>query len=262
MNFGGFTPTEAWIYGTLMYISRYLLIAGLAYMIFYRIGKKHFSKFKIQQYFPSGSAILTAIGYSLMTFIIYGSGIWILKYWSEEGMTRGYNTIEEYGIPYFIVSIILMILLHDTYFYWTHRLIHHPGIYPYFHKVHHQFHNPTPWAAFAFHPLESILSMGIIPLIIFVIPYHPAALIVFITFMVAYTVFIHLGYAVPGIWLSNIRNDSSDHDYHHHKGHGNYGLYFNIWDKAMGTYCRRKSNKSAVYTTNESLTQQRASSPD
>lgn len=243
MNYEVWTPTETWIIGTLLLIVRYLVIAGLAYWLFYRVGKKQFIRWKIRRSFPRSREIGRAIAYSLFTFFIYGGSIWLYIYWKGEGITRNYDTIEEYGIPYFILSIVMMILMHDTYFYWSHRLIHHPRIYPYVHRVHHQFKNPTPWAAFAFHPLESILTMGIIPLILFLVPFHQAALVVFITIMVAYTTFLHLGFTLPALGMAVIRNDSRDHDYHHHKGHGNYGLYFNIWDKLMGTYCVGRKGK-------------------
>ncbi len=246
MNLYGYTPLELWMYGTLLLIARYLLLAGLAYLICYRLWKKRMNKWKIRKKFPGGTEIRTAIRLSIQTFILYGGGIWLFLYWTGHGMTRSYETIENYGTPYFVFSIFLMTAFHDTYFYWTHRLIHHPRLYPYIHKTHHLFHNPTPWASFAFHPLESILSMGIIPVIIFVIPYHPLALVIFITFMVVYTVFIHLGYSIPGLWLSGIRNESRDHDYHHHKGHGNYGLYFTFWDKVMGTYREKKIGKDLL----------------
>lgn len=240
MNLYGYTPVELWILGTLLFIARYLLLAGLAYLTCYHVWKKRLMQWKIRKAFPGSSEIQAAIGYSIQTFIIYGGSIWLFLYWTGKGMTRSYETLETYGFPYFVVSIFLMILLHDTYFYWTHRLIHHPRLYPFIHKTHHRFHNPTPWAAFAFHPLESIISMGIIPIIIFGIPYHPLALVIFITFMVAYTVFIHLGYSIPALEVIDIGNDSRDHDYHHHKGHGNYGLYFTFWDKVMGTYREKK----------------------
>ena len=55
-----------------------------------------------------------------------------------------------------------MILLHDTYFYWAHRAMHHPKIYRHVHLVHHLSQNPSPWAAFAFHPFEAVIEAGIV----------------------------------------------------------------------------------------------------
>ena len=228
--------TEIWIIGTVLFMLRYMLIAGLFFYVLYVWKKTKFSNLKIQKEFPGHSQIKREVIYSLLTFVIYGSSIWLFLYWIENGQTKLYNEIDEYGSIYFFASIIFMVLLHDTYFYWTHRLIHHSKLFKYVHKVHHSFKSPTPWASFAFHPLEAIMSLGIIPIIIFMIPYHHLALLLFVTFLTVYSVIIHLGFSVPGLNQLKYSNTPEAHDYHHLKSKSNYGLYFTFWDKIMGTY--------------------------
>ncbi|WP_171971867.1 sterol desaturase family protein [Mangrovimonas sp. DI 80] len=174
--------------------------------------------------------------YSLLTFLIYGSSLWLFVFWVENGYTKSYNNLHEYGLPYFFASILLMVFIHDTYFYWTHRLIHHSKFFKHIHKVHHSFTSPTPWAAFAFHPWEAIISLGFIPIILFVIPHHQWALVVFITFLTLYNVLIHLGFSIPKLKQFKLLNTPDAHDYHHLKSKKNYGLYFTFWDRLMGTY--------------------------
>ena len=53
-------------------------------------------------------------------------------------------------------SIGIAIVVHDTWFYWTHRLMHHRRLFKLFHRVHHESTNPTPWAAYCFAPLEAM----------------------------------------------------------------------------------------------------------
>ncbi len=236
MYFQDVTAIEAIVYATLFFILRFALIAGLLYTAFYWLWKTRFIKYKIQKRWPQQAQVRKEIGYSLLTFAIFGSAVWLFMIWNRAGITLRYTEIDTYGRLYFGLSICLMVIAHDTYFYWTHRLMHHRWVFPYVHRVHHGFHNPTPWAAFALHPLETILSLGIIPIIIFCIPYHPLALISFITFMTLYSAFIHLGFRVRGLSWASVQNTTEDHDYHHRKGHGNYGLYFTVWDKLMGTY--------------------------
>ena len=36
-------------------------------------------------------------------------------------------------------------------------------------------------------------------------------------------------------WLGKILNTPTNHVQHHEKMRGNYGLYFNYWDRLMGT---------------------------
>jgi len=236
MPFKDLSHTEIWIIGTTMFILRYILIAGLFFYILYVWKKTKFSKLKLQKEYPRSSQIRREVLYSLLTFVIYGSGIWLVLFWIEDGQTKLYTEIDEYGIIYFFASIIFMLLIHDTYFYWTHRLIHHSKLFKYVHKVHHSFKSPTPWASFAFHPLEAIISLGIIPIIIFLIPVHILALFLFVTFLTLYNVIIHLGFSIPGLNQLKYSNTPDAHDYHHLNSKSNYGLYFTFWDKIMGTH--------------------------
>ncbi len=118
--------------------------------------------------------------------------------------------------------------------------MHHPKLYRFVHLVHHQSRNPSPWAAFAFHPLEAVVEAGIVFVIAFILPFHGTALLAFLIFMTFYNAYGHLGYelysknflrSALGRWV----NTSVAHNHHHEKFNGNYGLYFLFWDRWMGT---------------------------
>jgi Delta7-sterol 5-desaturase len=151
-----------------------------------------------------------------------------------------YWRIEDYGWAWFGLSIACTILLHDAYFYWTHRLMHHKRLFPYFHRVHHLSMNPTPWASYAFSPLEALMQAGIFPLAVTVMPLHPFAFLIFMTWQITYNVLGHTGYEFHPRWLMNtplrhLLNTPTNHVMHHEKMRGNYGIYFNFWDRLMGT---------------------------
>jgi len=134
-----------------------------------------------------------------------------------------------------------MVVVHDTYFYWTHRLIHYPKLFSKIHKVHHYFDNPSPWSAFSFHPFEAMISIGIIPIIVFFIPCHPFAIFTFLSYMTLINIMGHLGFETFSIrfrksTLGQWHNTSTYHNIHHQKSKYNYGLYFTFWDRIMGTY--------------------------
>ena len=154
--------------------------------------------------------------------------------------TMRYENITDKGWAYWWISVIAMIFIHDTYFYWTHRAMHHPSLYRYVHLIHHQSRNPSPWAAFAFHPIEAVVEAGIVFVIAFMLPFHGTALLAFLIFMSFYNAYGHLGYelytkrflrSALGRWV----NTSVAHNHHHEKFLGNYGLYFLFWDRWMGT---------------------------
>ena len=237
-----FFKENSWIVGAIILIFRYFLIAGIFYAVFYVWKKNKFSHLKIQDKLPNSTQLKKEVFYSFLSLLIYSGTSGIVLYWYQKGITKIYLEIDDYGMLYLIGSIFIMIVLHDTYFYWTHKLMHSQKWLYRFHKIHHVSNTPTPWTAFAFHPIEALISLGIIPLIIFSIPTHPLALLLFLTFMTTYNVLIHLGYEIfskkrifnqIGKW----KNTTTNHDLHHEIGGGfNYGLYFSFWDRIMGTY--------------------------
>ncbi|PTM08205.1 MAG: sterol desaturase [Bacteroidetes bacterium] len=225
-----------WLLLLLVLVLRYVLVAGIPYLWLYVLGKNKYKTLKLQNEIPERKQIFSEIKYSFFTLCIYSSGIWLFLYWLKHGYTSNYAEIGEFGWPYFVLSVFLMIIIHDMYSYWIHRLIHHKLLFKYVHLLHHKFKNPSPWSAFAFHPFESLLTLGIIPVVMFLIPWHNLALIIFITIIIAYDTFVHLGYDIKQLKVFKWQNTPKDHDVHHRNSKYNFGLYFTYWDRLMGTY--------------------------
>jgi Delta7-sterol 5-desaturase len=219
---------------------RYFLFAGSFYLVFYVWKNRKFWYAKIQQRYPENKHILREIGYSMLTVLIFGAIIILTIVAGKMGYTRVYHSVDEYGYFYFFFSIIVMVLLHDTYFYWTHRLMHWKPLFKLAHKTHHLSTNPTPFAAYAFHPVEAVVEVGIIPLIAFIMPYHPVAMLIFSLYSLLLNVMGHLGFEIFPKGFTSHRlfkwhNTSTHHNMHHRLVKCNYGLYFNIWDRLMKT---------------------------
>jgi sterol desaturase/sphingolipid hydroxylase (fatty acid hydroxylase superfamily) len=219
---------------------RYLLFTGAFYFFFYVWRKKRYWASKIQQRYPENKHVLREILYSVTTILIFGIVVVGVSWAGFNGYTLFYKNISDRGWPYLLFSIALMIVLHDTYFYWTHRLMHWKPLFKLVHRTHHLSTNPTPFAAYAFHPIEAFVEIGIIPLIVFTIPYHGIAILVFSIYTLLLNVMGHLGYELfpkgfASHWLFKWHNTSTHHNMHHRLVKCNYGLYFNFWDRIMGT---------------------------
>jgi sterol desaturase/sphingolipid hydroxylase (fatty acid hydroxylase superfamily) len=194
---------------------------------------------KIQGKFPLVNDYSRDIGYSVITIFIF-TMVAVLSLITFSEYTLIYDKISDMPLWYYGVSMLLMLILHDFYFYCTHRLMHHPRLYRYIHKVHHTSTNPSPWTAYAFHPLEAVVEAGIITLIAVTIPAHRSAIAFFFVFQIIYNVYGHTGYE---LWPKNFHrtcigrfiNTSVAHNMHHKKFHGNYGLYTLVWDRLFGT---------------------------
>ena len=155
-------------------------------------------------------------------------------------LTKYYKDVTEHSNFYFFSAFILMIFIHDAYFYWLHRIMHYKPLFKFVHLVHHQSTNPSPWAAYAFHPFEAVLESGIFVLLLFIMPLNDWHLLVFFICSLMYNVYGHLGFELypKGFsrhWFGKWVNTSVNHNMHHQYFEGNYGLYFTFWDRLMGT---------------------------
>ncbi|HKB45671.1 MAG TPA: sterol desaturase family protein [Chitinophagaceae bacterium] len=220
---------------------KYFLIAGPVFLTFYILLRKKISFKKIQQRFPKMKDYGREIFFSTLSIIIFSFPPLIMLYSdSIRPHTTFYKNISEYGWLYVILAFPVMLLMHDAYFYWIHRLMHHPKLFRLFHLVHHKSTNPSPWAAYAFHPLEAIAESLIFVIFLFTIPVHSVHLMLFFIFSLVYNVYGHLGFELypkgfNNNWFGKWINTSVSHNMHHQYFKGNYGLYFTIWDRLMST---------------------------
>jgi sterol desaturase/sphingolipid hydroxylase (fatty acid hydroxylase superfamily) len=134
------------------------------------------------------------------------------------------------------VSFGLAMFLHDTYFYATHRLMHTRALFRLLHSCHHKSITPTPWAILSFQPLETIFQFGFFALLVLFVPMHPAVLLAYLFYDELVNAAGHSGHEfIPAV---------THHDLHHSKFHCNYGHYFNLWDRLMGTFVDRERDQA------------------
>jgi sterol desaturase/sphingolipid hydroxylase (fatty acid hydroxylase superfamily) len=188
-----------------------------------------------------GQQIRREILWSLLSAFIYGAPAGLLAWgWQERGWTRIYSAVSDYPLWWLPASVLVYLLLHDTWFYWTHRLMHRPRVYKVAHAVHHASRHPTAWTAMSFHPLESLSGAVLIPALVLVIPIHYGALLTVLTVMTVMGVTNHMGWEIFPAWLvcgpaGRWLITASHHQRHHEKYLCNFGLYFRFWDRLCGT---------------------------
>jgi len=224
------------LWGAGIYAVRYLILAGGAFLAWYATRARG----KLQSAMPRGADVLREIACSVAAILIFGLINGAIFGYGVAPYTQLYFRVADHGWAYFWLSIPLMIVAHDAWFYWSHRLMHTRALFRLVHGVHHLSRNPTPWAAYAFHPYESVIEALGVVLIFFIMPSHPMALLIFQTISAAINVYGHLGYELyprewPRHWLGRWINTSVAHNAHHEKARHNFGFYFLFWDRWMGT---------------------------
>lgn len=219
---------------------RYFLVAGVAFIIWYLIFRRRIFHRKIQPKMPRMKDYRREILYSCLTIVIFSLVPVLFLFTPLRPYTQYYNDPSGHSTLWLIAAFPLMFIIHDAYFYWAHRLMHHRRLFPWFHKVHHLSTNPSPWAAFSFQPLEALVEAGIFPLLLFIMPLTHIHIVVFFAVMMVYNVYGHLGWELyprwfARHWFGKWINTSFNHNQHHQYFKGNYGLYFLWWDRWAGT---------------------------
>ena len=181
------------------------------------------------------------IAWSLASAAIYGIPAGVVAWgWAEHGWTLVYTRWQDFPLWWLPLSVLVYLLAHDAWFYWTHRLLHRPAWFKRAHAVHHASRPPTAWAAMSFHPIEALSGALVIPILVFVVPIHAAMLLLVLSAMTVMGVTNHMGWEMfPSRFVHSRAGDwvitASHHQRHHDLYRCNYGLYFRFWDKLCGT---------------------------
>lgn len=246
-------PEKLWFYWFTflgIILSRYFLIAGGTYLLFYSVLGKSLIKRQLHRKTPRWQLIRSDVELAIFSGVVFALGATIIMSAYDLGLTLVYTDISKYGLWYSGVSFIVILILQDTYFYFIHRLFHRPWLFKWLHRGHHLSGEPTPWTSFAFDPPEAIVQMLFFLGIVFIIPLHFITLLIALMIMTVWAVFTHLGFELfpssfPSHWLGKWLIGPTHHSIHHRKYKLHYGLYFTWWDKLLGTHDPNYDNEFA-----------------
>ena len=163
-----------------------------------------------------------------------------------------------------VPQVLLVLLVFDAQFYWVHRTAHrHPVLFRLLHREHHADRYPDAWSSMYQHPLDFFLATAMPMAWGVLLPVHEAAWWVALISANYINLAGHAGVEVtrrtPGLLVPNgiaamldpqragvsrWFNAVTHHDLHHQRYTVNYGLYFTIWDRIMGTLA---PDSDAVY---------------
>lgn len=176
------------------------------------------------------------------------------------GFSRLYSSTPPFP-AYTYLQFPFFLAFTDFAIYWIHRYEHHPAVYKWLHKPHHRWIVPTPYASFAFHPLDGwaqSMPYHVFPLLF---PLEKRVYLALFAFVSVWTVFIRLSlFPLPLVSASYplffmdevltdihlddgeyatkspIINGSACHTYHHLYFNYNYGQFTTLWDRLGGSY--------------------------
>tara|TARA_R100001369_G_scaffold29172_4_gene52735 strand:- start:224548 stop:225309 length:762 start_codon:yes stop_codon:yes gene_type:complete len=233
----------------LILVLRYFLAAGLFYHHYYIKNKEKFQSKKLSKRPYKKGQLKKEIKWSLISSIIFAITGSLLFFLYKHGYTQIYVEFSINDLWYFPFSLVVVLLIHETYYYWIHRWMHSPSIYRRVHKVHHDSLTPSPWTAFSFHPWEAVMEALILPIILISIPLHFSAVVFYLMFMTISSVINHLDIEIYSeklqkSFFGKVFIGATHHHFHHSEFNTNYGLYFTFWDQWMNTESDKMKDKS------------------
>lgn len=211
---------------------------------------------RIQQRRASPADVAREFGLSVQTVLVYLSVIIFIAWGIELGVLREFEG--SFGLVPDLLLLGAIIIAHDAYFYWAHRLMHHPSFFRTFHRAHHRSVTPTAFAAYAFALPEAVVMVLFAPLWLLLVPTPATVMFAWMGVQIMRNAMGHAGVELmPRWWLSSRLTSwistTTHHDLHHAGSFNhNYGFYFTWWDRLMGTehpdYAKRFGDVVAAKT--------------
>lgn len=140
--------------------------------------------------------------------------------WGWFGWTSEEARLEQLPtLPGFLASLVFFLAVEEVGFYYTHLLAHHKVLYPYIHKIHHQYTAPVAYCAVYAHPLEHIV-VNVAPVVAgpVLLGSHPVTAAAWIVMALVYTTNSHCG------WFLLPYGSPEGHDWHHSHFNEVYGV--------------------------------------
>lgn len=110
----------------------YFICAALSYYLIFDRRLEYHPRFLKNQVRQEIVSSMTAVPFiNLLTLPVFLAEV--------RGKSLLYNSVDEYGWSWMVISTVLFMIWNDILIYWIHRLEHHPSVYKFIHKPHHKW---------------------------------------------------------------------------------------------------------------------------
>ncbi len=234
------TIAGQWLESACVDIARYVVFAVSVWLVLWVACRSLLRNRKIREETPAARQLVVEFLVSIRSIAIF-STIGISMFLLEgAGLLPGPALAAQGDLVWATASLVLMVMAHDAYFYWSHRLMHDPRLFRRLHRRHHRSHNPSPFTAYSFDLGEAAVMASFVPLWMIAVPTSWPVLSLFMLHQIVRNTLGHSGYELMPATsarkpMVDFLTTTTHHDLHHAEAGWNYGLYFTWWDRMMGT---------------------------
>jgi len=163
----------------------------------------------------------------------------IALYFGVAPMSFDFDDLPSYSK--LLTQFVFCFLFAEFYFYWSHRLAHHPRFY-WIHKKHHKAKNTVVMDAqyvsyWEFYGIDGPTIGGGILILGLTSSTHFITFFIYTTWQLLSNLDDHTGYEFPWMFTKQLPWCASNtwHNYHHLFNVGNYSAHTIFWDCIFGT---------------------------
>jgi Delta7-sterol 5-desaturase len=234
-------PILMFLHGFVAQTASYFAIVGFVFLVFWKWGAERFRGVRIQaKRRADGKQIAFEVKNTLFMLLVSSPLTLVVSLLYASGHTQLTLEASAIGWPMIALTFVGLLIFNDAWFYFWHRLLHHPKLFRHVHAVHHKSVDVNPFSSYSFHWFEGlILGAWILPVAL-VLPIYMPMLGVMHGVGLLNNIMSHLGYELFPRWLMRVPllrwiNTSTFHNLHHTSFRGNYALMFRFWDRMLGT---------------------------
>ena len=224
----------------------FFAVQGLLYV--YKPTQSYFHQYKLNKNYPDAQLIGRELLRSIRGLLIATmTELSVLKLYQAEifpliQISVMDNVLVNDSTSSIFISVLIAtlfsIVIGETHFYFSHRLLHTKYLYQNIHKIHHESINPDPLSGLSMHPIESCIYFSAAYFVSMVCPLWAGRIM--IKMLILEPLQGHSGHALvlnnsSGSWIGDVLFSAGiDHYVHHAKFHYNYGAN-PFWDVVCGT---------------------------
>lgn len=221
-------------------LTRYVLFAVAVWATLWLVLAGVLQARKIRETSPPNRQLATEFAFSLRSMVLFATASVGIALLERAGAYRLVPIAESWGPLWFWAALAITIVVHDAYFYWTHRLMHDPRLFRRLHRRHHRSNNPSPFTAYSFDVGEALLMVAFFVVWPMIFPMAWGVNGLFMLFQIGRNTLLHCGYELrparaDGRPWFDFMTTATHHDLHHGQAGWNYAAWFTWWDRWMGT---------------------------
>jgi sterol desaturase/sphingolipid hydroxylase (fatty acid hydroxylase superfamily) len=240
LNIDYFNVLQGWLGDTQTDLTRYAVFAIGTWLVIWVILARPLANRKIRPDTPPAMQLVREFFFSIRSVAVFSTVGLMYMVLHRLGLMWGPPVADALGPVWAVATFIGLAYGHDTWFYWTHRIMHHPKLFKHFHRTHHKSFNPSPFTAYSFDMKEAAVQAIYLVIWSLIVPTSYVVITSYVVFQIFRNTIGHCGYEIfpakkngkPMFdWMTTVTH----HDLHHARSGYNYGLWFTHWDRWMGT---------------------------